>query len=449
MNPPAEQLIRDYLNRVSVAARGRLGSAERREFLARMRESIERRSGSPDNADLAEVRKLLSGLGEPAALVDMERARLAALRGETGPAGPGSGHLTGRPAAWMSRRAWRGAAVAVPPEPADSLPLTGEVSSSVQNRPVTARRRPGQPMQARPSGPQRPRWTRNGAERQGMPGTTVRPPDANGAGPVVPDGKTADRKARRNGVPVARPGRAVPADLSAGSPGTAFDDGTVFGGPVSGGSAADGSAADGSAGGPVSGGPVADGSPGGSRRWPPRTGAQPEQPDPATGFLAGLLAAGPRDDSTRSAGGTRLADGSARLEDVGASIGGLGRAALALARRCPLEASAIAAMGLGGLVYPPVWLLGAAVALLSKHWDFRDKWIGLAGPVLLVIAGTGISVALGGNRTSFGAYLHAAWMAADYLSRAAAVLGAVYLTRCVQRGRRQPPVPPWNRPHRL
>jgi len=106
-------------------------------------------------------------------------------------------------------------------------------------------------------------------------------------------------------------------------------------------------------------------------------------------------------------------------------------------------------MGFGGLIYPPVWLLGAAVALLSKRWDFRDRWVGLAGPVFLVIAGTGILVALGGNHSSIGPYVHEAWTSAVWLSRAGAVLGAAYLTWRVQRGRREPPVPPWNRPHRI
>jgi hypothetical protein len=40
-------------------------------------------------------------------------------------------------------------------------------------------------------------------------------------------------------------------------------------------------------------------------------------------------------------------------------------------------------------------------------------------------------------------------MTADYLTRAGAVLGAGYLTWRLQRGRREPPVPPWNRPHRI
>ena len=55
MRPPAEQLIRDYLNRLSVAARTRLQSDERRAFLARTRDFIETQSGVRDTADPAAV----------------------------------------------------------------------------------------------------------------------------------------------------------------------------------------------------------------------------------------------------------------------------------------------------------------------------------------------------------------------------------------------------------
>ena len=41
MNPPTEQLIRDYLNRLSVAARGKLGFSERQSLLDRTRARIE------------------------------------------------------------------------------------------------------------------------------------------------------------------------------------------------------------------------------------------------------------------------------------------------------------------------------------------------------------------------------------------------------------------------
>ena len=62
-------------------------------------------------------------------------------------------------------------------------------------------------------------------------------------------------------------------------------------------------------------------------------------------------------------------------------------------QRCPLEASAVVVLGIGGASYPPVWLLGAALALASSLWDYRDKWVGLAVPLLLTVIGTALGVA--------------------------------------------------------
>jgi len=125
------------------------------------------------------------------------------------------------------------------------------------------------------------------------------------------------------------------------------------------------------------------------------------------------------------------------------------RGAGARARRQPLEATALVLLGIGGLIFPPIWLVGALVALLSKSWDFRDKWAGLAGPVALVIVSTWILTALGGEQSSFGGYLREAWLSAGHLSRVAAVLGAAYLAWRLQHGRPQRAVPPWTRPRGL
>ncbi len=66
-------------------------------------------------------------------------------------------------------------------------------------------------------------------------------------------------------------------------------------------------------------------------------------------------------------------------------------------RRHPLEAVAVVLLGLGGLIYPPVWLMGALVAIFSKAWSISDKWIGLALPVFLVIVGIVVEVSLDGT----------------------------------------------------
>jgi hypothetical protein len=360
MDPPAEQLIRDYLNRVSVAARGRLNSAERRDFLARLRESIERQTGPPGTADPADVRNLLSGLGDPGALVDRERERLAALTGEL----------------------------------------------KAESRPTTA--------------VHWPHWTANGAGRPGEPGAILSTPDANGSRPGGPRTGTADH----DGPDLPEPdvSELESAEQKSAQPDLPEPDL------------------------PEPDLPEPD--------LPEPESGEPDLPEPESGepeplepelprpIWAGRESAGPGSAEPESAAGEQLAR-------VAAGIGDFGRATLAQARRRPLEATAIVLMGLGGLIFPPVWLLGAALTLFSKHWDFRDRWVGLAGPVVLVIAGTGISLAHGGSHDSIGPYLHEAWMSVVYLSRLGAVLGAAYLTWRLRRGRREPPVPPWNRTYRF
>ena len=78
MNPPEEQLIRDYVNRVSVAARGRLSPEDRRAFVARTRELIEQNTRGAGQLGPMGVARFLNGLGDPAALVGRECDRLAA-----------------------------------------------------------------------------------------------------------------------------------------------------------------------------------------------------------------------------------------------------------------------------------------------------------------------------------------------------------------------------------
>ncbi len=66
-------------------------------------------------------------------------------------------------------------------------------------------------------------------------------------------------------------------------------------------------------------------------------------------------------------------------------------------------------LGLGGAIYPPVWLLGAAVALASRLWDYKDKWIGLAVPPLLTLIGIVVGVARAGD-VSVAHSVHEGWV---------------------------------------
>jgi len=136
-------------------------------------------------------------------------------------------------------------------------------------------------------------------------------------------------------------------------------------------------------------------------------------------------------------------------EGFGPRVGELARTVASRARRQPLEATAVVVLGLGGLIYPPVWLVGAGLTMLSRVWDIRDKWVGLALPVFLVIAGMAADVSLSGTQHSAGGYLHEAWIFGSHLSRVLAVLGAIYLAWRAERGRRPPPVPPWNKTRRF
>ena len=120
--------------------------------------------------------------------------------------------------------------------------------------------------------------------------------------------------------------------------------------------------------------------------------------------------------------------------------------AWALARKHPLEAVSVILLGAGGLILPfPFWLIGGIVALWSRRWDARDKWIALAGPpavtftVLLIRAGTSP-----GN--FFSAFIHASQHDVGLSIRAGCVLCAGYLVWRLRRGPRMRALPPWQRP---
>lgn len=114
-----------------------------------------------------------------------------------------------------------------------------------------------------------------------------------------------------------------------------------------------------------------------------------------------------------------------------------------------LETVAVLLLGVGGAVYPPVWLLGALTALPSKKWDLADKWVGLVAPVLLVIVSTVLIVVFGGRHPTIGSYAFEAWLAAERVARIAAVLGAGYLLWRLRRGPRAAKQPPFGVSQRL
>jgi hypothetical protein len=121
--------------------------------------------------------------------------------------------------------------------------------------------------------------------------------------------------------------------------------------------------------------------------------------------------------------------------------------AWSLARKNPLEAVAAVLLGVGGLVFPvhpvPVWLLGGLLALRSRSWDKRDKWLALAGPVGFAV----ICLVLLGASGS-GSFFHALGQATHQfalLLRVGCVLCAGYLVWRLRRGPRRRKTPPWLR----
>jgi hypothetical protein len=138
---------------------------------------------------------------------------------------------------------------------------------------------------------------------------------------------------------------------------------------------------------------------------------------------------------------------------VGRRLKRIGAALLIIALRDRLEAIALLLLGLGGAIYQPIWLIGACVVMGSKKWELRDKWLGLALPVLAVVIGTAIEITFGARLSGFRPYLVEAWVAAGRLSRIAAVLSALFLLWRVHKyqgnpTRRQPPWSPERKPGR-
>ena len=356
MGPATEQLIRDYLNRLTVAARGRLGPDDVRALVDRTRAFIEHQAGAAGPPTTLEVGSLLYRLGDPSTLVEQERQRLADVRGEL-------------------------------PEPP----------------PV---RKPFARVLRRDSG--KPR----GASRH---------------------------------LPAAPGGRADLQFMLLHSNGAADEAGGSSNGTVRGATTSQGSRADSHA--PT---PYVPAQPG-ERDWFFRElGGQsaPDQAEPQAADIEEDETAEPGDLApTTVSPAWQLT--TPRDPVIRQQARRLLAAVVAWYRRMPREASAVVLLGIGGASYPPVWLAGAAVALLpSRVWDGRDKWLGLALPVLLTIVAASLGVTVGGHG-SVGHALHEGWAFGVAGSRVAAVLGAAYLCWRTVHGRRPPVVPPWNRPRKV
>jgi len=363
MNPPTEQLIRDYLNRLSVASRGQLGFSERQSLLDRTRARIEAECSGLNGVSAVLVRKALAGLGDPIALVELELAEIGSKAIRAGnqhdPGVTGNGH---------------GMAVSLPP--AAEVVMGNEIGKDL----------------VAPDG-------LNGSEPARA---------ANSAGPAsARSGESASVPAPRGPDGGAgRPLRAVPSVNPSGqSPKTSGDAKAPLAAPD-----------------------------------PAPAPAPDPDPGSASGSGTGGASTGTRPQTSRFGRSTPVGTG---------TTAGFLRNALTLARDNKVEVLAILLLGVGGPVYPPVWLLGALLALPSRKWVINDKFIGITLPVVLVIVGTVLILVLGGQHDTMTSYAYEAWLGAGRLSRGLTLAGAIYLLWSLQRGRRKPKPPPWNVPHRL
>jgi hypothetical protein len=383
MGPPTEQLIRDYLNRLSVAARDRLGPEDRRALVDRTRKLIERKADFAGRPSTLEVGKVLARLGDPVVLVEQEWHRLAAVRrdqpdrsaapaesaeswepAEQAAPGGGRGFFASVLRRGPGRWSWRSSAGWPTAVPSENGVAHGEDA-------------------ALGIAPAKPRWPSAGAQNDGttaypQPDLPVRNGTMTGAGMVAADPRRAE----------AGDGDAATTN---GSNGTGAVNGT---GGVNG-----------------AGGVNGTGGVSGTAAFDADAGEEFETPD--------VFAVG------------------------GRAVGLLGRLA-AGAWEHPLEATAIILLGLGGAIFPPIFVLGAAVALGSRLWHYRDKWAGLVLPPVLTIIVAAAAIAVGGR--SHG--LHDAWVWLNVVSRIAALAGAGYLAWRTGPGRRPPPQPPWHKPRR-
>jgi hypothetical protein len=544
MGPPTEQLIRDYLNRLSVAARGQLGPDDRRALVNRTRDFIERKASLAGPPTPVEVARLLSGLGDPSRLVQQERQRLAAVRGELPDPGSGRGRLARalrrypgrtRSASWhwpvqegnrtdlqvtlLEGSEEQGATDGTATDDA----VVGNSSNGAGLNGVAAAEVPANSTVAPAARATTADLTATDLTAADLTAADLTAADLTAADLTAADLTAADLTAAdltaadltTGDVPAAgvatasaaiagvttagvtaaelttadpAPAQPAPGDTSAGhagraslhvpaqarepswflqtfgghphaddldgeavraDEGRAADEGQAGAVPAGGGQAAGGQAPGGQPD-PTPGASPATRTGGATARpsWPStvaRSGRSGHRPSssgsvvPGSGEQAG---AAQQSAATPAWQLTTPAD-----PVVPRQVRRALRAVASWYRRNPLEAASVTLLGLG-VIFPPIWVLGAALALASRFWDYIDKWVGLALPPVVTIIGVAIGVANGGH-VSMGQSVHEAWVYGVAASRIASVLSGCFLGWRTVHGRRPPAVPPWNRPHNI
>jgi hypothetical protein len=399
-------MIREYLGRVSVAATEMLPKGDRLLFVGRTRAALEAKIGPLASADADDVLSALNALGDPEALAKRERERLYSARRRGAAAAP--------PTLWKpSKESRRGAAPPLPP--AGRRPGLGQARKP---RPWPHRGLAGpdemKPVESAAPPPAEP-------TPRALPAAVPHQADSPEATPP-PRQAPAVGSPAAEGPPVAVPPVAVPpaAVLPVGGPETPPEEPVmeelVPDEPET--AALDGA------------GPEPGGSPPGWMR-PVRPAPAPEEAQPVS-IVPGMGQPGEAEEPPAARRRSPVAEPLAE--------------AWALARKHPLEAVSVVLLGLGGLILPfPFWLIGGLVALRSRRWDARDKWMALAGPplftfaVLLIRAGTS-------QGSFFSAFYQASRHDVGLSIRAGCVLCAGYLIWRLRRGPRLRTLPPWQRP---
>jgi hypothetical protein len=416
-------MIREYLGRVSVAATKVLPKGDRLLFVGRTRAAIEAQIGPLASADAENVRNALLALGEPEALAKRERERLYSARRRGAAAAP--------PALWKPAKEPRRGAVTPPPPARRPGPGQARRSRAWPHRGLTGPEEPPPAESASPAAPPAPAVPR----QADSPEATPRPAETPALEPPPTEARDAEAPAEKlptAGSPVVEeaPEDAAPADTAPED--AAPEDAATADVPPAGVLTPEE---------PAAGGPGADhADPGLNGRDPGGTPPGWMRPRPApppgeTTPLSIVPGMGQPTEADEPALPRRRSPAAVPLAE-----------AWALARKHPLEAVAVVLLGVGGLILPfPFWLIGGLVALKSRRWDARDKWVALAGPPLVTLAVLIIRAATSpGN--FFSAFYHAAHHDVGLSIRAGCVLCAAYLIWRLRRGPRLRTLPPWQRP---
>jgi hypothetical protein len=451
-DPSADRLIREYLARVAEAGMHYLPMGRRGAFVEGTRRRIEREIGPGGTGDAARVRDVLSRLGDPEDLVRAESARLDAERTKRQPGNRGAGGAdpagaTAPLAVRPIKSRWR------PGRDARITrwqPSVGQGDAGPQNRPAGQRGTPGEgKRKGRLGGLLLDRSGRRGAQPGDQAPQQGGPPSPAATAGQAPGGTAGQAPHGTAGQPPASPAGQDPrwfpwASEDAGAPAPGR---TV---PLPSGRGTN--QAPGGPGTQTPGGSTTRALGGGGTVPPQREAANWVKPAAADASRAGSAAPSGGDTP---AGGIPLPPREVytvrgTIAALGSGAARLAMDAARLARQYPLESAAITLLAIGGLILPfPYWLfgglLGGILAIRSRIWNARDKWLAIVGPAVFVLVGVVLAALIIGRRGhTVTAYPHEFSLYAGTLLRVGNALCAVYLALQARRGP-QRRLPPWRR----